>query len=311
MTLLKNEEKIDFRPIRLEDKSDYEKALSCEPGRGCEYSFANLYLWGRQNMSRIGESVVLFSQFNRRTVYPFPIGGGDKKEVIDAIIRDSQARGIPCRITGVLKEEAELIERLYPNKFRFHHDEGAFDYVYRVEDLAELRGKKYHGKKNHLNRFRQENPDYTAEPIAEDNLSEIKAFLDEWYSGRLNENPNNDFHMESAALNRAIKDYKALGMVGMLIRVKGEVVAFTMASRLSKNVLDVHFEKARADINGAYAVINYEFSGWVRDNMPEIEYLNREEDMGIEGLRKAKQSYRPVYMVEKCWACLLEDGYDY
>ena len=117
--------------------------------------------------------------------------------------------------------------------------------------------------------------------------------------------------MERAALKRAIRDYRELGLIGMLIRVRGSVVAFTMASRLSADTVDVHFEKARADINGAYTAINYALARYIRENMPEIKYLNREEDMGIEGLRRAKQSYRPVFMIEKCWACLLEDGYDY
>ena len=89
------------------------------------------------------------------------------------------------------------------------------------------------------------------------------------------------------------------------------VLAFTMGSRLSADTVDVHFEKARADVNGAYTAINCEFARYIRAKHPDIRFLNREEDMGLEGLRKAKQSYRPHHMVEKCWACLLEDGYDY
>ena len=95
------------------------------------------------------------------------------------------------------------------------------------------------------------------------------------------------------------------------MRIRGDIVAFTIGSRLSDRVIDVHFEKARPEINGAYAVINNEFAMFVMEKYPEIEYLNREEDMGLEGLRRAKQSYKPAYMVKKYWACLLEDGYDY
>ena len=84
-----------------------------------------------------------------------------------------------------------------------------------------------------------------------------------------------------------------------------------MGSRLTQDTFDVQFEKAQANIQGAYPAINYEFARYIREKYPDIKYLDREEDMGLEGLRKAKQSYYPHHMIEKCWACLLEDGYDY
>ena len=311
MISFKTEEKIDFRPLKIEDKPLYEAAMAKEVGRGCEFSFTNVYLWGRQNIATVGENIVFFSQFSRRTVYPFPIGGGDKRCALDAIIADSRARGIPCRITGVLPPERKMIEEYYPEKFRFHQDEGAFDYVYRVDDLADLQGKKYHSKKNHLNTFRRENPDYTVEKITSANIREVSEFLDEWYEKRISENPNSDFHMEKAALAKALREYTELGIIGLLIRIGGRVIAFTMGSKLSENIIDVHFEKADSEVSGAYAAINYEFANFIRENYPEIEFLDREEDMGLEGLRRAKQSYRPAYQVEKCWACLLEDGYEY
>lgn len=302
---------IEFRPISIEDKDAYEEALSYESGRGCEFSFANLYLWGRQNIAYVGEQIVLFSQFNRRSVYPFPLGKGDKRAALDAIIADAEARGIPCRITGLSAGGRELLDRLYPERFRFHCDEGSFDYVYDINDLAELKGKKYHGKKNHLNRFTEEHPHYRVVPITEDNIHLAKEFSDSWYSERLAENPNGDFHMERAALDRAYRHYSELGLAGLLLLDGDSTLAFTMGSRLSADTLDVHFEKARSDVNGAYTAINYEFARYIRERMPSIAFLDREEDMGLEGLRRAKRSYRPHHMIEKCWACLLESGYDY
>ena len=303
--------KIDFAPITVQDKAIYESYLAGESGRGCEFSFANLYLWGRQNFAVLHDHVLLFSQFDRRSVYPYPVGKGDKKAVLDRIIEDSRERGIPCRITGLNFAAKETLEQLYPDKFRFHSDEGSFDYVYDINDLADLKGKKYHGKRNHLNRFYETFPDYSVEPIGEDNLARVKQMADNWYSTRLSENPDADYHMEKAALNKAFKHYRELEMEGLVLMGRGEVLAFTLASRLSEDTLDVHFEKALSDVQGAYAAINCEFARYIRQKYPNIQYLDREEDMGLEGLRKAKQSYRPHHMVKKCWACLLEDGYDY
>jgi hypothetical protein len=135
--------------------------------------------------------------------------------------------------------------------------------------------------------------------------------VSEWYARREAENPNGDFHMEKAAIERAFKHFDELEMEGLTLLCGDQVVAFTFGSRLSRNTFDVQFEKARHDVNGAYTAINYYFARYIREKYPEILFLDREEDMGIEGLRRAKRSYRPHHMVEKCWACLLEDGYDY
>ena len=303
--------KINFEHIDLGDKELYESYLSAESERGCEFSFANLYLWGRQRFAVIHGHIALFSQFDRRSVYPYPLGKGDKKEVLDAIIADARVRDIPCRITGVGERARETIESIYPGKFRFHSDEGSYDYVYSIDDLADLKGKKYHGKRNHLNRFLEAYPDHSVEPIGDGNVDEVRTMLKNWYAARLAENPNADFYMEQAALEKALRDYRQLEMEGVVLRNGEDVLAFALASRLSEDTFDVHFEKARADVQGAYPSINCELARYIREKYPEVRYLDREEDMGLEGLRRAKQSYYPHHMVKKYWACLLEEGYDY
>jgi hypothetical protein len=117
--------------------------------------------------------------------------------------------------------------------------------------------------------------------------------------------------MEQVALEKALRDYRELEMEGIVLRGGGEILAFTLASRLSEDTFDVHFEKARGDVQGAYPAINCEFARYIREKHPEVRYLDREEDMGLEGLRRAKQSYYPHHMVKKYWACLLEEGYEY
>ena len=303
--------KLDFKPFSIHEKSLYEDYLFSEGERGCEYSFANLFLWGRQGYVEKEENILFFSQFDRRTVYPFPIGRGDKRIAIDAIIEDSYARGIPCRITGVSQKEAEFLRENYPEKFRFHTDRGSFDYVYDINDLAELKGKKYHSKKNHLNRFIENYPEYKAEPISDSNIALVEDFVNCWFANKEIDNPDGDYMMERCAIEKALKHYKESGLSGLLITSGGEALAMTIGSKLSPDTFDVHFEKARADVNGAYTVINYEFARYIREKFPEIKYLDREEDMGIEGLRRAKESYKPHHLIEKYWAHLSEDGYDY
>ena len=303
--------KIEFSHFTLEDKALYERFLGEEGERGCEFSFANLYLWGRQSFAVVEGQLAMFSQFNRRTVYPYPLGRGDKRAVLDRIMADAAERGIPCRLTGLSEEDEATVEALYPGRFRFHNDEGAYDYVYAIEDLAELKGKKYHGKRNHLNRFAEAHPRHAVEEITEENVGEARRFVEDWYAQRLAEDPDADYQMEAVAIEKALRDFRALNMEGLLLKSEGEVLGMTLASRLSADTLDVHFEKARADVQGAYAAINSALARYVRQKYPEVLYLNREEDMGLEGLRRAKQSYYPHHMVKKYWACLLEDGYEY
>ena len=113
---------IDFKPVTLQDKPVYEKYLLDGSERGCEYTFANIYLWGRQQATILHDHMVRFSQFNRRSVYPYPVGQGDKKPVLDAIIADAKERGIPCRLTGLYAHEKQTLEELYPGNAHGHYD---------------------------------------------------------------------------------------------------------------------------------------------------------------------------------------------
>lgn len=302
---------IPFKPIKLEDKESYQQYLLDGKERGCEYSFTNLYTWGRQNATILHNHLVLFSQFNCRTIYPFPAGTGDKKTVLDAIIADSRERGIACRITGLSAEDKQTLINLYPGKFQFHCGRDSFDYVYSIDDLADLPGRTYQKKRNHCNRFRSEHPNYIVAPITRENIPLVEAFTAKWYETKLNEAPDEDFLMEQTALSKALHHYEELDLEGLILFDEGEILAFTLGSLCTPDCIDVHFEKGLSDVNGAYAIINYEFARYIREKYPHIRFLNREEDMGIEGLRIAKQRYYPHHMIEKCWAHLAEDGYDY
>lgn len=298
---------IEFKRLQLNQRDEYEKILfSCEP-RGCEYSFTNLNLWGKQQVAFLYGCVAFFSHFYGRSVYPYPIGQGDKKAVIEEILRDARERGIPCRITGMTDADRAELESLFPGKFILRNDRDGADYVYAIDDLADLKGRKFQKKRNHVNKFRALHPNFEVLEVNTCNMPRIQYMINEWYRTRMREDPEGDYMLENIALARACRNYTALGMEGIALIDDGQVLAVTMGSRMGKDTFDIHFEKALENVEGAYAAVNCEFARYLRLKYPDVQYLDREDDMGLEGLRKAKLSYNPHHMVEKHWAYLPED----
>ena len=301
---------IPFHRACLEDKAQYDSILMTCPERGCEYSFANLFLWGRQEIAFLDGCVVFFSHFFGRSVYPYPIGSGDKRPALEAILTDARERGIPCRITGITEADKQELEELFPGKFTIRSARDSYDYLYTVDALADLKGKKLQKKRNHVNRFRTEHPDYRVEPICCGNLARVQHMVNDWYVSRKIADPEGDYFLESLAMAKAFRHYDALAMEGIAILDGDRILAVTMGTLLSPDTMDVHFEKAVEDIPGAYNTVNAEFARHIRLKFPEVRFLNREDDMGLEGLRTAKLSYLPDHMIEKYQACLMEDIYE-
>lgn len=297
---------IDFQRLDLSVKPKYDSYLMNCRERGCEYSFVNLFLWGRQKAAFVEAYLTFFSQFDRRSVYPFPIGNGDLKSILDKLIQDARTRGIPCCLTSLTKEDCEAVEALYPGAFRFHSDRESFDYIYAIDDLADLKGRKFQKKRNHYNHFVSDHPDYQILPLDENTRVAAFQMLEQWYRDKQEADPHNDFHLEQLAIHRAFAFQKQLDLEGLVLMEEGQVLAFCMGSRLNADTFDIHFEKARGSEDGAYAVINREFAKYLRDKYPELRWLDREDDMGLEGLRRAKLSYNPDHMIEKYWARLWE-----
>lgn len=301
---------IPFRKFDLSEKGQIDAYLISSPKQACEYSFANLFLWGRKKVAEQDGFLLLQSQFDRKCVYLFPVGEGNLKAALDTIIHDAAMRGIPCCLAALTEQECQLVEQLYPGKFRLCCDRDSYDYVYAIDDLADLRGRKYQKKRNHLNRFEQEHPDARILPLDESNRVAAYMLAEQWYQNRRAADPNHDFYLEHQALNRAFAFYQQLGMEGVVLMEHGQILAFAMGSRLNRDTFDIHFEKALDVMDGTYAAINRGFACYLREKHPEVKWLNREDDLGLEGLRKAKLSYYPDHMVEKCWAELREDEND-
>ena len=298
---------IDFQRMQPHLRAAYEEILFSCPPRGCEYSFANQYLWGRQEAAFLHGCVALFSHFYGRSVYPYPIGNGDKRSVLEEILNDAKARGIPCRLTGLTEADKAELESWFPGKFHLRSGRDVYDSVYAIDDLADLKGRKFQKKRNHANRFRAEHPDYRVLPLTVCNLAMARHMVNDWYMQRMKDDPGGDYLLENIALARAFQHYGQLNMDGIMLLDGDRVLAVTMGSRLSPDTFDIHFEKAREDVDGAYTVVNQEFARYLRLKYPEAAYLDREDDMGLEGLRKAKLSYNPHHMVEKYYATCTED----
>ncbi len=305
------EDMIQFNKLELSQREQLNAYLQNSGKQACEYSFTNLFLWGRQKAAEQDGCLLLLSQFDRKSVYPFPVGQGDLKKALDAIIHDAGVRGIPCCLAVMSNEDCQLVEQLYPGKFRFYCERSSYDYVYAIDDLADLKGRKFQKKRNHLNRFEQEHPDAKILPL--DETTRVHAFMvaQQWYQSRCAEDPDRDHHLEQLALHRAFAFWDQLGMEGAVLMEHGKALAFAMGSRLNQDTFDIHFEKALAGVDGAYAAINRGFARHLREKYPEVKWLNREDDLGLEGLRKAKLSYCPDHLVEKCWARLWEEEDDH
>ena len=299
---------IDFHRLELGEKAAYDKLLMTCPPRGCEYSFANLFFWGLQKLAFFPECAVFFSHFRGRSVYPYPIGTGNKREAVERVLLDARERGLPCRFVCLSASDVQELESWFPGKFLFRPDRDGFDYVYDIGDLADLKGRKYQKKRNHLHRFWDAHPEAQVQPLTGELLERGRHFAARWYQNRKQDDPHGDYLLEEVAMGRAFRHYDDLGLEGIALTEGDTILALTIGSPLSPDTFDVHFEKADETVEGAYAAINQAFAQYLQDRHPELRYLNREDDMGLEGLRKAKLSYCPHHMEEKYWAYLQDEG---
>lgn len=289
----------EFRSIVLADKQWIQPLFDMSGFRSEEYNFGFCYIWRdvfHYQAARLGDRLLLKAEGEKRKPsYAFPPGSGDPVPAIEAMMRDAQAAGYPFTFHIVLEEERKLLEVLYPDKFEFRALTDYFDYVYDAESLITLRGKKLHSKRNHVNRFKQSYPDWAYEEITPENMPEVIKMSEEWCI--INEcHATQTGHDEACAVHRALTDFFSLDMDGGLIRTGGKVVAFSIGERLTADTYLVHIEKAFSEYQGSYTIINQEFAA---RNCEGYLYIDREDDSGQPGLRKAKLSYRPAFMVEK------------
>ena len=294
---------IPFKRPKLEDRQTILECLKGQGLRGCERTFANIYLWARFYdlvWAKIEGTAVFRSVFDGTYSYTYPVGNGDRKAALRRLMEESREQGHRFALHGLSKKEYEELEQYFPGSFEVTWPRDVEDYVYETEKLIRLSGKKYHSKKNHINQFKAAYPDWSYETLNDDNVEECFQMALRWreFNG-CEGDPEKNKEM-CVALN-SLRLQKELELKGGVLRAGGEVVAFTLGEPVTEDTFVVHIEKAYADIRGAYPMINHQF---LEHEVSEYTYVNREDDTGEEGLRTAKLSYHPAFMVEKGTAVL-------
>lgn len=291
---------IDFKKVELSDKEWIDNIVRKSGFRGADYNFNNIYMWEaafHPRVARLGDRIVIKVGKDSDTVYSFPAGIGPLEPAIEALKKDAAERGGKLRIRGIPEEVLPELPALCPDEFDIVFDENSSDYVYLAEKLANLGGKKLHAKRNHINRFEETN-DWSFEPVTPSNLSDCLELEKKWLLENTEEKHMN-YADENEAIGRMFRHFEALKMDGGILRSGGQPIAFTIGSVLTCDTYNTHYEKADSHIQGAYPMINREFARYIMQKYPSIAYINREEDMGLENLRKAKRSYYPDLFIKK------------
>ena len=265
--------------------------------RSADFSFNNIYCWDHNIdsfVARAGDRLLVKISIGGQVMYLYPVGSGPIGPALEAIRRDA---GDSLLLRGVTQDVLEEARGFFSPEPEITLDTDYSDYVYLASDLATLSGKKYHAKKNHVNRFSADY-DWHFEPITRDNIDLCHRMAGQWFVDR-EEERDEDYAGEAEAIRNALRVYFDVGFEGGVIVADGQIAAFTIGEMLSEDTLNSHFEKADPHVNGAYAVINQAFAAYMLEKHPGLTYINREEDMGMENLRAAKRSYHPAFMVDK------------
>jgi hypothetical protein len=294
------------KPVELDSKEVFRPYFDANPLRSSSQGFASLYMWSEQRWKIIGGLLCIagrgwFGQgYDGPFLYPplSPDGSCDPRHLRSVILQAKEELWDPAegfRIFGVHKSHLPLYDKALQGLARSIENRSSWDYIYRRSDLESLKGRKYAGKRNHLNHF-YATQNYRYETITPAHVPEILEGL-ERFSARRAEKDVSDvlIQEEIQTVRKALTEFEQIGLFGGLIRLDGVVKAFTLACRHTADTVEVAVEKADPTVRGLYQAINREFAASLP---PEILYINREEDMGIEGLRQAKNSYYPCCMLE-------------
>lgn len=290
---------LDLQHLKIQHKPLVERFIPDVCKKMCDFSFGNLYTWSVAEHTEFAEKdgfLFLRSTFNGVTSYAVPWGDGDITVALKEVQNDALGRGADLSFYCVSEEQTEQLKSFFGDKLILKEQRDYFDYIYLRENLATLNGKRYHSKKNHVNTFCKKF-NYSYEELNENNLEECLNFSRQWHM--MNESTQ-QLEAERQVIDCAFKNFFDLGFSGALLRVDGKIVAYSLGEPMADGeTYCVHFEKASPDVPTAYATVNKMFA----ENLPtKFKYINREDDAGVEGLRKAKTSYHPEFLLKKYYA---------
>lgn len=291
---------INFKEILLSDKKDIDKCFEGNIYRACDFCFTNLYAWRTKFKTVFAieqDTLFLRSQGeDGQYYYMMPIGKMPLVKSFAMIMEDAASLNIPFIMNGISEKMWLQIQEEVAGRFQYIKDRNNFEYIYLSERLINLSGKKLQSKRNHINRFKADNPDWEYQPITSGtDIGECLAMLEEWED-------NNGIYTDKSlrydyiATKIMLEQFDYLRLTGGIVRVNGKIVAFTIGEKLTEDSFVVHVEKAYGDMNGAYTIINQQF---IENEASKYKYINREEDMGFDSLRKAKMSYYPDILLKE------------
>jgi hypothetical protein len=291
------EDILNFRAIRLEDLPRINTYIASQPYRICDYTIGVLYMWRdflNYEYAVKNGMLVIRSCLNATMTFSIPLGEGDLDKALDAIEAFCAQNGYPLNFHGVTWEAVKLLVDKFGDRFKITEMVSWGEYLYNFSDLLYLTGKKYHGKRNHINQFNRLYPQAVFKEITLESLPKIEAFLKRYYIQT--EKEQQLFNVEKEMLKKVFRSYAELKAQGGYIEVDGEVAAFAIGETQG-DIIYVHIEKADTNYKGSYAAINNEYLKYFAAE--GINFVNREEDVGDPGLRKAKLSYYPVEIIKK------------
>lgn len=294
----------EFKEITQKDKDIIQRFTLEGEGRNCDLSFANLCSWSflyHTSYAIMDDFLLLRFFVENELAYMMPIGKGEIRIVLEALMEDARRLDAPFRLLGVSEEAKTMLEKEFRDMFSFTEDRDYFDYIYLRSDLTTLVGKKYQPKRNHINKFRKVYPQYDYCELTSELIPECLKLEETWCraNGCCEEIA---LSAERRSMTYALTHMQELGVTGGVLHVDGQIVAFTYGTPINHDTWDVCVEKADTEIEGSYAMINYEYVNHIDE---KYVYINREEDLGLEGLRKAKLSYQPHLLLKKYIAVLI------
>ena len=289
----------EFKEITLADRPWVTEILKSENSPSADYSFGNLYMWAGKYPLRI-------ARFDRRLLlrydaavpcFAFPVGTGPVRPALEAIIDYASRYGDAFTMPGLTEAQRQTVEREYPGRCEFHENRAAADYIYSAESLSTFSGRALHGKRSHCNRFEAEY-DWRFVPLSRELIPDCEAMLRKWSeenAPRLEKSVQEEYE----AIARCFADYEALEMDGGVLLADGEVLGFSVGEMVCGDTFVVHFEKAEAGPKGAYAMVCREMTRMAMEEYPDMRYVNREDDVGLEPLRNSKMTYCPEFLLTK------------
>lgn len=285
---------IELTPLTLDLKdtvSPYFKNIT-----NSVYNFTTAYVWGGAKYVKCNitdNCLTLFYDYPKSPVCAsYPQGNGDKEKAISIACEYMKSCGVNPVFRNLSDDMTNELTALFPEKFELIPDRNTFDYVYETQKMIELSGKELHAKRNHYNYFKK-NYNYKYSKMTENDICECKALFSEWIEGK---ERTKWLEASQEATFKALDHAAILGLSGGLIRIDGKICAFSLGEPVSEDTALIHFEVADNDIRGAFNAINSEFCA---NEWKAFTYVNREEDMGIENLRKTKESYKPAFLLRK------------